>query len=192
MLCDPNSHYATLDGNGNLRMQVVADSARCPSTGYCGSFIGSNSTFNYIGTGSVTIAFRAKIPGCAGCWPGLWWNNEPGAQVGEIDALEVYGDDFPTSYAGSYFNWNNGVQNGAQNFWCSAPGAPVLSNAFHTYTATWNSSTLSWSVDGVPCASVATPEYSKLRPGIIMLDLANGMNAVGGTGEMLVAWAAVQ
>ena len=173
---------ASLDGNGHLAITALDTngnytSAQLDSVGHFSSQYGSIqasielpagaglcSAFWMIGDGSPTPATP--------CWPGC----------GEIDILEAL-SQLP-NYA--IFTMHGPTSDGSatfQQFESVASTLPDLTAGFHTYGLTWTPATLTWTVDGVACASETKAQLIAAngpdawvydRPFHIILDLAVG------------------
>ena len=115
--------------------------------------------------GEVTYGmFSASIQlphEAVGVWPAYWLvddNNHCWPTGAEIDILEAVGSVNKDSVSGTYHwgqacgrdDWNQDGQRSGH--FPHPPGAP-FSTGFHTFTAYWNKTAVTWAVDGQPFVS---------------------------------------
>src|SRR4051812_10419760 len=93
------------------------------------------------------IEASIKVPKAQGLWPAFWMlgsnigdPNVGWPKCGEIDIMETVNTD--THNYGT-IHWDN---NGHQSF---GGNIVVSTNAYHTYTVTWDTNAITWFVDGV-------------------------------------------
>ncbi|MBN1782227.1 glycoside hydrolase family 16 protein [bacterium] len=93
---------------------------------------------------------RAKMPAGQGIWPAIWMmpaGNVYGgwAASGEIDIMEYLGHEPNKVYGTLHYggSWPQNVYSG-DNFVLNAGG---FNDAFHTFSLTWDSTSISWFVD---------------------------------------------
>ena len=128
-----------------------------------GSALGENT----FGKFSASIQLPREA---VGVWPAYWLvddNNHCWPTGGEIDILEAVGSVKGDSVSGT-FHWGQAC--GADDWekdgqrsghFPHPPGAP-FSAAFHTFTAYWNRTAVTWEVDGQPFVSRAAGQPADL------------------------------
>ncbi len=111
------------------------------------------------------IDIRARLPKGQGMWPALWLTS---GNIGrEIDIMEMVND--PTVVYDTY-HVNEPVYNDYV-FQCIV-NEPDLSTAFHTYSVTWDSASVTWYIDGVQTCQVTSNIPQNLM--FLMIDTAVG------------------
>jgi beta-glucanase (GH16 family) len=168
-----STNNARLDGAGNLIIE-----ARRNGSGY------TSARLKTQGKMSVTygkIEARIAVPKGQGLWPAFWALGTNIGSVGwpkcgEIDIMEHVNTN-DTNYG--TIHWYN---NGQADYGGNTSAAPI--NNFHTYTIDWNTSLITWYVDGrsYVAANIAnningTDEFHK--PFFLLLNLAVGGNWPG-------------
>ncbi|QUD86127.1 family 16 glycosylhydrolase [Phenylobacterium montanum] len=115
---------------------------------------------------------RAELPAGQGVWPGFWLLPTNGAWPPEADVVEQIGG--PVIFNTVHYPNSSGtaVQSVFQTY------LPTNTTGFHTYGMLWTASTLSWYVDGVEVASMATPADMN-TPMYMLVNLALGGNFPG-------------
>jgi beta-glucanase (GH16 family) len=137
-----NGDNTKMDGNGNL--VIEADKT---ATGYTSGRINTSDHFNFT-YGHVEA--RIKVSGTQGLWPAFWLlgsnfkTGTPWPNCGEIDIMEHVGKVpnavYSTIHAPAYYGGNG-------------YGSPYtiggdFASDFHTYALDWDSSHMTFSVDG--------------------------------------------
>jgi len=142
------------EGNGALTIQATRQSILCNNNqtyGYAGGFIstthwGQPSHFQFT---YGYMEARIKMPnssGGAGYWPGFWSAAADGSWPPEIDAVE-WNSRNPTSASVHYhYRCSTGSCAAGEDFNTGTD----LSNGFHTYGVDWESTFITWYVDGSP------------------------------------------
>jgi beta-glucanase (GH16 family) len=105
---------------------------------------------------------RAQAPAGTGLWPCFWLLPQALGTPGEIDIMEMIGQQPSTLYLSTHGYEYRAVYQG-----------PNLTTGFHTYGLDWNAATITWYLDGTAVASEATPAQMK-QPMYLLLDLAVG------------------
>jgi beta-glucanase (GH16 family) len=111
---------------------------------------------------------RAQAPAGQGLWPCFWLLPQAQSVPGEIDIMEMLGQQPTTDYLSTH---------GSVEFRGIDHGSADLTAGFHTYGLDWTASTITWYLDGTAVASLATPAEMH-QPMYILVDLA-----VGGAGS---------
>lgn len=153
------------------------------------SFDGSNYTSSRLITqgkfafqyGRVDI--RAKLPRGKGIWPALWMLGTSIDQVswpacGEIDIMEMIGDQESISYGTAHWS-NNGDP---ANFGGSFNNEEDLDREFHVYSIIWNEQFIKWYFDDqlYHTLSITSPELSEFHePFFLIMNVAVGGNWPG-------------
>ena len=169
---------ASYDGQGNLtitaRQEAGPDGAQYTSARLTTRRSTTPFTFR-----SGRIEARIKVPAGQGIWPAFWtlgdYNRHGWPGCGEIDVVETINQpEFarghvhtPTTHDG--FN---------------SPADPSgsLANGFHVYAAEWDSTSVTWFLDGVAYGRYVTPTSWVLdgsRPQALILNIAVGGNWPG-------------
>ncbi|MFI5758547.1 discoidin domain-containing protein [Streptomyces sp. NPDC051569] len=188
-----NNKNATMDGTGNLnielRKEATAGSA-CPRDPLSGSTTcqytsGRLNTADHFNFTYGHVEARIKVSGTQGLWPAFWLlgsnfkTGTPWPNSGEIDIMEHVGKAADTVYSTLHapaYNGGNGY------------GAPYtvagtdFASAFHTYAVDWDSSHMTFTVDGNAFFTVNRSTLEQTRgpwvydhPFFIILN-----NAIGG------------
>ncbi|WNI19517.1 discoidin domain-containing protein [Streptomyces sp. ITFR-21] len=139
-----NGDNTTMDGNGNLVIE-----ARKEANGqYTSGRINTSDHFNFT-YGHVEA--RIKVSGTQGLWPAFWMlgsnfkTGTPWPNSGEIDIMEHVGKVPDAVYSTLHAPAYNGG-NGYGSPYTLAGGD--FANDFHTYAVDWDSSHMTFSVDG--------------------------------------------
>lgn len=148
---------ARLDGRGHLaitaRKTPSGTSLRC-WYGACRYTSARMMTLDRFSTRYGRVEARIKVPRGVGLWPALWSldvNNVKLARdpaYAEIDVLEHVGDD-PTHIYSSLHGRTPTASRSRCTQYTLASGA-AFHRAFHVYTLDWDSSKITFSVDGHP------------------------------------------
>jgi chitinase len=91
---------------------------------------------------------RIKAPSAAGIWPAFWMlaDNTNWPSTGEIDILECANANPSTWFGTLHYASTSGAHQSKGSTWnTSTP----LSNDFHVYAVEWNTTQISWFIDGV-------------------------------------------
>jgi beta-glucanase (GH16 family) len=179
---------ASVDGHGNL----VITARRQPATAngitreYSTARIQTYQKFDFT---YGQISARIKVPSGAGLWPQFWavgdsaYSNNNWPASGEIDAMEMVGSD-PFNAYGTIHGPDAQSANGyaIQGTYHSATS---LAAGFHTYSATWTPSQISFAVDGhtyktiTPAGLPSGASWPFNHPFFVILDLAVGSSWPG-------------
>lgn len=179
----PRPANAARDGRGHLAIVARRQTATGPdgrTRAYTSARLTTRGRFS--ATHGLFEA-RMKIPAGRGLWPAFWLLGDDIDAVGwpasgEIDAMEVLGQDPRTVYGTLH-----GPAGGAAGGLGSSFVAPrSLASGFHTYAIRWSPNSVTWLLDGRAYATVG-PTISQRgwssifhRPFHLLLNLA-----VGGT-----------
>ncbi len=172
-----NGDNTKMDGNGDL--VIEADKT---STGYTSGRINTSDHFNFT-YGHVEA--RIKVSGTQGLWPAFWLlgsnfkTGTPWPQCGEIDIMEHVGKVPDSVYSTLHAPAYNGGNGDGSPY--TVAGSDFAS-AFHTYALDWDSSHMTFSVDGTAFFTVDKANLEQTRgpwiydhPFYLILN-----NAVGG------------
>ncbi len=110
-----------------------------------GKVTGQNKTdFTY---GKVVVS--AKVPEGQGLWPAIWMMPKDESfygqwpKCGEIDIMEVLGNDVNTAYGTLHYGEPHGEQQGT---W--ALTGQTYADSFHEYSVEWEPGEMRWYIDG--------------------------------------------
>ena len=110
-----------------------------------GKVTGQNKTdFTY---GKVVVS--AKVPEGQGLWPAIWMMPKDESfygqwpKCGEIDIMEVLGNDVKTAYGTLHYGEPHGEQQGT---W--ALTGQTYADSFHEYSVEWEPGEMRWYIDG--------------------------------------------
>ncbi|WP_125776301.1 discoidin domain-containing protein [Antribacter gilvus] len=150
------------DGQGNF----VLEARRQAYEGrqYTSHRMNTSGTFN---TQYGRFETRVKVPEGRGLWPAFWMmgsdflDGRPWPYNGEIDILEVLGQDTATAYSTLHAPAYNGAGGYGQSY--GLPGGAKLSDGYHVWAAEWDSNGIRYFLDGreVFYASKATVESTR-------------------------------
>ncbi|MDT7788076.1 MAG: hypothetical protein QOF58_6495 [Pseudonocardiales bacterium] len=154
-----NNNNARHDGNGNLVLQArreVTPGSACPPDPISGSTTCqyTSARLNTHGKFDFTygrVEARIKVSSTQGLWPAFWLlgadffdKRTPWPACGEIDIMEHVGKEpnnvYSTLHAPGYF--------GAGGFGSPLNLGQPASSAFRTFAVEWDSSHMTFSVDG--------------------------------------------
>lgn len=107
---------------------------------------------------------RMRWTGGAGAWPAFWLysyqhaidNDQCATQAGEIDVMEGQGTEPNVLYGTVHSNTNNCAPADQQNGNNYQPQASRLADNWHTYSAVWTPTTVTWYLDGAQVMSAPT------------------------------------
>lgn len=170
--------------NGVLTIHVIEESYKNRS--YTSARLVTDHLFS---TSEGRIEVKAKLPYGQGIWPAIWLlpqNNTYGSyeKNGEIDIMELVGNDMNTTY-GSLHYYMNGKVHSAVNVNDETVSFSKVdySKEFHIFAVEWNQNWMRWYVDGHPYGSIRmeklfnNPSFQPFKqPFYILLNVA-----VGGT-----------
>lgn len=138
--CTSTSGEALTDAN--------ASTAPCPSgqtTIYSSGEVWTNNIF----ANSGRIEIRAKLPATElGLWPALWLRNQTGwcgGTYGELDIMEWYSDFPATNTATTHLTCTN---NATKHLPHNQSYGTDLSTSWHTWSMSWNRTSIQYSFDG--------------------------------------------
>ncbi|MCR3754056.1 discoidin domain-containing protein [Lentzea californiensis] len=154
-----NNNNARHDGNGNLVLQArreVTPGSACPVDPVSGSGTCQYTSARLNTYGKFTFTYgrveaRIKVSSTQGLWPAFWMlgadffdQRRPWPYTGEIDIMEHVGKEpnrvYSTLHAPQYF--------GAGGYGSPLDLGQPASSAFRTFAVEWDSSHMTFSVDG--------------------------------------------
>lgn len=154
-----NNNNARHDGNGNLVLQArreVTPGSACPVDPVSGSGTCQYTSARLNTYGKFTFTYgrveaRIKVSSTQGLWPAFWMlgadffdQRRPWPYTGEIDIMEHVGKEpnrvYSTLHAPQYF--------GAGGYGSPLELGQPASSAFRTFAVEWDSSHMTFSVDG--------------------------------------------
>ena len=110
-----------------------------------GKVTGQNKTdFTY---GKVVVS--AKVPEGQGLWPAIWMMPKDESyygqwpKCGEIDIMEVLGNDVSTAYGTLHYGEPHGEQQGTWGL-----TGQTYADSFHEYSVEWEPGEMRWYIDG--------------------------------------------
>ena len=110
-----------------------------------GKVTGQNKTdFTY---GKVVVS--AKVPEGQGLWPAIWMMPKDESfygqwpKCGEIDIMEVLGNDVSTAYGTLHYGEPHGEQQGTWGL-----TGQTYADSFHEYSVEWEPGEIRWYIDG--------------------------------------------
>lgn len=125
------------------------------------------------------VEVKAKMPEGQGLWPAIWMLGDNRDQVGwpgcgEIDIMEMLGDDPATTY--STLHYTNSENRKGEDQGLKQATAASFNEAYHVYSLEWTPESLSFAVDGESFHDVAIDEGMKefQRSFYLILNVAVG------------------
>lgn len=161
----PRASNTATDGRGDLAITARLESYE--GGGYTRGYTsGKIDTNNIYAAKYGSIQARIKLPPGRGLWPALWAVGADSAQVGspqcgEIDVMEVVGNDMHTVW-GSIHGPILPATPAGYSLTTSKRSATSLAEDFHVYGVNWSPSLLEFTLDGV---TYATYSPNSLSPG---------------------------
>ncbi|GAB2579670.1 discoidin domain-containing protein [Kribbella endophytica] len=188
-----NHNNTQMDGQGNLVLEArreVTPGSACPIDPVTGSGTCqyTSARMNSAGKFSTTygkVEARIKVPKGNGLWPAFWMmgadflTGRPWPYNGEIDIVEILGRETTKGYSTLHAPAYNGA--GGYGGTYGLPGGADFSNDFHTWTMLWNSTSITYQVDGTTVFVVDKAQLEATRgpwifdhPFYLILNLAVG------------------
>ena len=185
----------SLDGQGDLRIRAIRQNWT-DSYGRTGTWTTARlETQRHFGFTYGTIEARIKVPAGKGFWPSFWTRAATATgwpATGEIDVMEVLGDD-PATYYCSVYGSSNGTNRLSTTI--AHTDSTSLASGFHVYEARWSATKVDFLLDGTLCASIPTTGLVSFAPQQLLVGMAVGGGWPGSpdastpsTGDMLVDW----
>jgi beta-glucanase (GH16 family) len=119
---------------------------------------------------------RARIPAGQALWPAFWLLPVDRSWPPEIDVLEVVGSQPEKMVMTAH--WKGPAVNKASGCRIMLPSA---AQRFHNFGVLWEPDRITWYIDRVPVASIATPQGFD-KPMYMLVNLAVGGTMVGKAG----------
>ncbi|MFI0896289.1 discoidin domain-containing protein [Streptomyces sp. NPDC020983] len=141
-----NGDNTTMDGNGNLVIEARKENVQGHQ--YTSGRINTSDHFTFT-YGHVEA--RIKVSGTQGLWPAFWMlgsnfkTGTPWPNCGEIDIMEHVGKVPDSVYSTLHAPAYNGGNGYGQPYQIAGSD---FANDFHTYAVDWDSSHMTFSVDG--------------------------------------------
>ncbi|MEV8372675.1 discoidin domain-containing protein [Kribbella sp. NPDC056861] len=188
-----NHNNTQMDGTGNLVLEArreVTPGSACPidpvsGSGTCQYTSARMNTANKFSTTYGKIEARIKVPKGNGLWPAFWMmgadflTGRPWPYNGEIDIVEILGRETTKGYSTLHAPAYNGA--GGYGGTYGLPGGADFANDFHTWTMLWNSTSITYQVDGTTVFVVDKAQLEATRgpwifdhPFYLILNLAVG------------------
>ncbi len=153
----------SLDGEGHLAITALRRTATGPDgvpRDYTSGRIETAGLFSFT-YGRVEASM--KVPTGRGIWPAFWMLGEDIDTVGwpasgEIDVMELLGQDPQTVY-GTVHGPVSGSTS-AYQVQGRVVSAQSLADAFHVYGVIWQPGKITWTLDGVPYATVTPSDLA--------------------------------
>ncbi|MET8341231.1 discoidin domain-containing protein [Streptomyces microflavus] len=190
-----NNKNAAQDGNGSLVLEARREAtpgSACPPDPLSGSTTCqyTSARLNTYGKFQFTygrVEARIKVSGTQGLWPAFWMlgadyfdKGRPWPYTGEIDIMEHVGKEPKTAYSTLHAPAYNGAAGyGGPH---TLPGGADYADDFHTFAVDWNSTGMTFRVDGQVSFRVDRDELERTRgPWVFDHDFFLILNnAVGG------------
>jgi beta-glucanase (GH16 family) len=188
-----NNDNVQTDGQGHLvieaRRQETPGTA-CPidpvsGKGTCQYTSGRINTGTKFDTTYGKVEARIKVPKGNGLWPAFWMmgsdflTGRPWPYNGEIDIMEILGRETTKSYSTLHAPAYNGAGGYGGSY--GLPGGADFADDFHTWTMLWNSTGITYQVDGTTVFTVDKAQLEATRgpwiydhPFYLILNLAVG------------------
>ena len=147
-------------------IQTPAGSGLTYTSGMMTTYKSFNQLYGY-------FEVRAQLPTGSGFWPAFWLLPANNTWPPELDVFEMLGKDPNTVFETAHSNV--GGDNTMTHFNTYLPNAAT---GFNTYGVDWEKSKITWYINGVAVASMATPADMD-TPMYMLLNLA-----VGGSGSL--------
>lgn len=143
-----SQYYTDLPSNVIIEdgvLKITARSEEYLGSNYTSSRLKTNQNFDFT-YGKIEV--RAKLPTGGGTWPAAWmlgsdYQTNTWPACGEIDILEHVGNQQDVIFSTLHFPGNSGG-NGVTE----SQNLPGASEEFHVYSADWNASQITFSIDG--------------------------------------------
>jgi beta-glucanase (GH16 family) len=135
------AHDAFRQNNGVL--SIMAEKKVIQGMNYSSGVITSFDSFIFT---YGYVEARVRIPSGQGFWPALWLL-DAGGKVEEIDVAEFLGQD--PNVAHMTFHYTD--QQGQRQETGSSYQGPDFSQDYHVLGLDWNSTAITWYIDGVEC-----------------------------------------
>ncbi|MEU0089134.1 discoidin domain-containing protein [Kribbella sp. NPDC006257] len=188
-----NNNNIQTDGQGNLVLEArreVTPGSACPidpvsGSGTCQYTSARINTGTKFDTTYGKIEARIKVPKGNGFWPAFWMmgsdflTGRPWPYNGEIDIMEILGRETTKGYSTLHAPAYNGAGGYGGSY--GLPGGADFANDFHTWTMLWNSTGITYQVDGTTVFTVDKAQLEATRgpwiydhPFYLILNLAVG------------------
>ena len=156
---DADQHVVS---NGTLKLIAKRESVSGHqyTSGMITSYPSFNQTYGY-------WEGRMKLPKGRGLWPAIWTLPKSNAWPPEIDIMENLGHQPTVVYLTYHWGTSSNHQQSSSSY-----SGPDFSGGFHTFGIDWNSSGITWYVDGVQRKKVTSSITNS--PMYILLNLAVG------------------
>lgn len=182
-----------MDGAGHLVLEArreVTPGSACPidpvsGSGTCQYTSARMNTGTKFDTTYGKIEARIQVPKGNGLWPAFWMmgsdflTGRPWPYNGEIDIMEILGRETTKGYSTLHAPAYNGA--GGYGGTYGLPGGADFANGFHTWTMLWNSTSITYQVDGTTVFVVDKAQLEATRgpwifdhPFYLILNLAVG------------------
>jgi len=112
---------------------------------------------------------RIKLPTALGVWPAFWLIPLDLSWPPEIDIFEAYGSD-PVNIVSSNYHYDIG--GGATNIGANDHSVGATRKTWHTYGCRWDSTAITWYIDGVQKRVTTTGVADLAQPVYPVLNLA--------------------
>ncbi|MDX6279618.1 MAG: hypothetical protein QOH03_689 [Kribbellaceae bacterium] len=188
-----NQNNTQMDGAGHLVLEArreVTPGSACPidpvsGSGTCQYTSARMNTGTKFDTTYGKIEARIQVPKGNGLWPAFWLmgsdflTGRPWPYNGEIDIMEILGRETTKAYSTLHAPAYNGAGGYGGSY--GLPGGADFSAGFHTWTMLWNSTSITYQVDGTTVFVVDKAQLEATRgpwiydhPFYLILNLAVG------------------